>query len=189
MRYTDEAKKDIVAVTVRTDGVDCPELLPSSEGNSSQCWIAVKASQTLSVLVDLKLNTSHYQVDLVIDGVLRNIWLATSTPRNDSRKALFEFYEGVHKYDRSIFRNSSKVCSRPQQSVILHVLTSASSGKGIVFNDTDHTSVGTIEILVYKYDDGYGHIRAAKHPEDVVDWEDLDFQPGTSGIQPTHEVV
>lgn len=72
---------------------------------------------------------------------------------------------------------------------MLHALTFALPGKDMVFNDTDHTSVGTIEILVYKYDEGYGHLRVAKHPEDVVDWEDLDFQPGTSGIQPTHEVV
>lgn len=116
MRYLDEAKGDSVAVTVRTDGVDCPELLPSSEGNSSQCWIAVKASQALSVLIDLELNTSQYQVDLVIDGVLRNIWFATITPRHDSRKALFEFYEGVHKYDRSIFR-SGMYTSRLEQGV------------------------------------------------------------------------
>ena len=70
-----------------------------------------------------------------------------------------------------------------------HVPTYASSGEDLVFSDTDHTSVGTIEILVYKYDEGFGHLRAAKHPEDLVDWEDLEFQPGSSGIKPTHEVV
>lgn len=69
------------------------------------------------------------------------------------------------------------------------MLTDALLGKGIVFNDTDHTSVGTIEVLVYKYDEGFGHIRDAKLPEDVVDWEDLTFQPGSSGIKPTHETV
>ena len=105
MRYVDAPKGDSVAVTVRMDGVDCPELCPSSEGNNSQCWIAVKAGQALSVLIDLELNASQYQVDLVIDGVVRNIWLATVTPRNDSRKALFEFFEGVHKYYRSLFRS------------------------------------------------------------------------------------
>ena len=105
MRYLDEDKGDSVAITVRTDGVDCPELRPSSEGSNSQCWIAVKASQQISVLVDLELNTSQYQIDLVVDGVVRNIWISTVTPRNENRKALFEFYEGVHKSFRSMYRS------------------------------------------------------------------------------------
>lgn len=69
------------------------------------------------------------------------------------------------------------------------MLTEALIGKGITFNETDRTSVGTIEVLVYAYDDGFGHIRDAKLAEDVVDWEDMTFQPGTAGITPTHEIV
>lgn len=116
MRYLDEDKGDSVAITVRSDGVDCPELRPSSEGNSSQCWIAVKAGQQISVLVDLELKTSQFQVDLVIDGVVRNIWLSTVTPRHENRKVLFEFFEGVHKSFRSIYRSGMYV-SRIEESM------------------------------------------------------------------------
>ena len=108
MRYLDENNGDSIAITVRTDGVDCPELRPSDQGTSCQCWIAVKSGQSLSVLVDLELNTSQYQVDLVVDGVVRNIKLSTVTPKNEGRQATFEFYEGVHKYMRSLFRSGMK---------------------------------------------------------------------------------
>ena len=105
MRYVNDTKGDAVGVIVRSDGVDCPELRLSSEGNNAQCWIAVKAGQAISVLIELELNTSQYQIDLVIDGVLRNIWVSTVTPSNESRKALLECFEGVHKYYRSLFRS------------------------------------------------------------------------------------
>ena len=42
---------------------------------------------------------------------------------------------------------------------------------------------------MYKYEQGYNHLRTAELPENVVYWEDLKYKPGTAGIQPTHEVV
>ena len=59
----------------------------------------------------------------------------------------------------------------------------------IIYNSSDNTRVGTIEILVYRYDMGYNHARTAELPENVVDWEDLEGQPGCAGIKPTHETV
>lgn len=55
--------------------------------------------------------------------------------------------------------------------------------------DNDQTSVGTIEIFVYIFKDGFNHLRHAAAPEDVKDWEDLPYAPGTAGVQPTHEIV
>ena len=71
----------------------------------------------------------------------------------------------------------------------MRIHTDFQLAKEISFNRSDHTSVGTIEVLVYKYDQGFGHIRDAKLPEHIVDWEDLDYEPGTSGVHPTHEVM
>ena len=59
----------------------------------------------------------------------------------------------------------------------------------VIYDDSDNTRVGTIEVLVYTYDMGYNHTRTAELPENVVDWEDLEGPAGCAGIQPTHEVV
>lgn len=198
MRYTNGTKNNDVTAVVRADGLDCPELRRSSAGSSGQCWIAVKSGQAISVFCDLKLEASQYQVDLVVDGVLRNIVVSTVCPRNEDRGEIVEFFEGNHKHFRSLFR-SPMITSRIPGSYIfapvkcLHLLTSIIDPKKgeepIVYDDSDNTRVGTIEILVYKYDMGYNHTRPAELPENVVDWEDLEGPAGCSGIQPTHEVV
>ena len=59
----------------------------------------------------------------------------------------------------------------------------------IPYVESDRTSVGAIEIFVYKYEQGFNHLRPGVRPEEVIDWEDLQFPPGTAGITPTHEIV
>ncbi|KAG7002226.1 hypothetical protein G7Y79_00028g062470 [Physcia stellaris] len=180
MRYTNGTKNNDVTAVVRADGLDCPELRRSSAGSSGQCWIAVKSGQAISVFCDLKLEASQYQVDLVVDGVLRNIVVSTVCPRNEDREEIVEFFEGNHKHFRSLFRSPMITSRIPEPK---------KGEEPIVYDDSDNTRVGTIEILVYKYDMGYNHTRPAELPENVVDWEDLEGPAGCSGIQPTHEVV
>ena len=195
MHYTDGTKNNDVTAVVRADGLDCPALRPSTAGSDSQCWIAVKSGQTISVFCDVKLAASQYQLDLVIDGVLRNIVVSTVCPRNEDREEIVEFFEGNHKYARSLFR-SPMITSRiagsidPRDVMLLIMLTCAPEhNPPIAYSNSDNTRVGTIEILIYKYDLGYNHTRAAELPENVVDWEDLEGQPGHAGVEPTHEVV
>ena len=99
---------DRIDIAVRADDIDCPELHVSRQWKQNQCWIAVKAGQAISVIVDLELNASQFQADLVVDGILRNIQLSTACPTNTGRKHIFEFYEGVHKFARSMFRSDMK---------------------------------------------------------------------------------
>lgn len=111
MRYTDGTKNNDVTAVVRADSYDCPELRRSNAGSVGQCWIAVKSGQKISVFCDLKLEASQYQVDLVVDGVLRNIAASTVCPKHEDREEVVEFYEGNHKHHRSLFR-SPMVTSR-----------------------------------------------------------------------------
>ncbi len=125
MRYLDQSTNDSVAVTVRTDAVDCPELRPSNERLECQCWIAVHSGQNISVLVDLELSTSQFQVDLVVDGIVRNMHVSTVTPKNEGRQILFEFYKGIYKNHRSYYLTEMKT-SRLLTGMYLthHTLTS-----------------------------------------------------------------
>ena len=116
MHYSDGTKNNDVTAVVRADGLDCPTLRPSTAGSDSQCWIAVKSGQAISVFCDVKLAASQYQLDLVIDGVLRNIVVSTVCPRNEDREEIVEFFEGNHKYARSLFR-SPMITSRLQGSI------------------------------------------------------------------------
>ena len=113
MRYTDGTNNNDITCVVRADGLDCPELRSSTAGVNGQAWIAVKSGQAISVFCDVKLSASQYQLDLVIDGVLRNIVVSTVCPRNEDREEIVEFFEGNHKYARSLFR-SPMITSRLQ---------------------------------------------------------------------------
>ena len=113
MYYTDGTKYNNFTAVVRLDGLDCDELRPSRAGRDGQCWIAVKSGQALSVFCDIKLAVSQYQVDLVVDGVLRNLFLSTVSPKASKRAKIVEFYEGNHKHARSLYR-SPLVTSRLQ---------------------------------------------------------------------------
>ena len=115
MRYSNGTKNNDVTAIVRADGLDCPELGGSSTGSTGQCWIALKSGQALTVFCDVKLETSQYQVDLVIDGVLRNIAVSTVCPRNEDRGEIVEFFEGNHKQFRSLFRSPMVVSRLPGQ--------------------------------------------------------------------------
>ena len=119
MRYSSGTKNNDVTAIVRADGLDCPELGGSCAGSAGQCWIALKSGQTLSVFCDIKLETSQYQVDLVIDGVLRNIVVSTVCPRNEDRGEIVEFFEGNHKHFRSLFRSPMVVSRLPGQYALL----------------------------------------------------------------------
>lgn len=194
MHYIDELNHDCVNVTVRTDGVDCPELRRSVAGPESQCWIAVRSGQSITVLVDLELSTSQFQVDLVVDGIVRNMYVSTVTPKNEGRKNVFEFFQGVVRSQRSLYFTDMKT-SRLVTGVVNLLCRKTPytylglDNSDIQYVDSDQTSVGSIGVIIYKYDQGFNHIRAATLPEHVDDWEHLGYSPGTSGIQPTHETV
>lgn len=114
MRYQDG--DDLIDVAIRANGVDCPELNSSYGQLQYQTWIAVSAGQSITAMVDLKMSASQFQVDLVVDGVLRNHHNSTACPSNKFRQEKMEFFEGIHKIDRSLIRSemkTSRITSMP----------------------------------------------------------------------------
>ena len=104
MHGGEEEKGSSVGLEVLADGKVCKEHAQSSLAEVQECWIAVKTGQNLRIKVDLNMASRQYQVDLNIDGVLRNIWVSDTTDTDEIRNNLIVFSEGVHRTGRSLRR-------------------------------------------------------------------------------------
>ena len=93
-----------IDVAILAEGVELPELGPGYGQPQNQTWIAVKSNKRITAMVELLLNASQFQVDFMVDGVVRNIYVSTACPSNQVRKLKFEFIEAVHKKHRSLYR-------------------------------------------------------------------------------------
>lgn len=93
----EEEKGSSVGVEVLADGKVCKEHAQSNLGEVQECWIAVKIGQNLRIKVGLNMASRQYQVDLNIDGVLRNIWVSNTTDTDEIRNNLIVFSEGIHR--------------------------------------------------------------------------------------------
>ena len=100
----EEEKGSSVGVEVLADGKVCKEHAQSSLGEVQECWIAVKIGQNLRIKVGLNMASRQYQVDLNIDGVLRNIWVSDTTDTDEIRNNIIVFSEGIHRTGRSLRR-------------------------------------------------------------------------------------
>ena len=109
MYAEEEGKGSSVSVEVLADGHLCKEHALSLQDEVQECWIVVKTGQNLRIKVDLSIASRQYEVDLNVDGVLRNIWVADSTDQDEMRSNLIAFSEGVHRSGRSLRRSKLAV--------------------------------------------------------------------------------
>lgn len=104
MYAVEEEKESSVGVDVLADGNVCKEHAQSSLDKVQKCWITVKIDQNLRIKVDLNMASRQYQVDLNIDGVLRNIWVSDTMDTDEIRNNLIVFSEEIHRTGRSLRR-------------------------------------------------------------------------------------
>ncbi len=105
MRCLDTTSSCSADVRVFADKVECGEYQVSGEDKNVQCWIPVVSGQELTIQCDLTMTSLLYHVDLIIDGVLRNVWVSTIGQKTKPRDSQFEFEEGIFKSVRSLHRS------------------------------------------------------------------------------------
>ena len=102
MRFAEPFSGCSVTVEAFADDILCPENLSSSDNGNQQCWIAVKAGQILSIKCHTEMITKKYQIDMIVDGILRSSWLSSEVSKVQTRKASIDFSEAVVKVVRSL---------------------------------------------------------------------------------------
>lgn len=78
-----------------------------------QCYIPLMSEQTITVAVQLDMVSEHFEVDLFVDGVIRNFWQSTRNPVNKHRAPLVVFSQGIYKDTRSLYRSSMTTAAIP----------------------------------------------------------------------------
>lgn len=110
MHYIDTSAECSVTARICADGTPCDEYHIPSEGENQRCWVSVETGQTLSIDCIIEMTALHYQVDLIIDGVLRNTFLSKSIGDTQKRTESIVFTEGTYKKCRTFFQSHLSVC-------------------------------------------------------------------------------
>ncbi len=89
MKCFEERGKSFGAVTILANGEPCAEFNAQQNSRDLSCWIPVEPSQTITI--DYQFNTRGvcFQVDLIVDGCLRD----TSTIK--SKKVKNFYHSGI----------------------------------------------------------------------------------------------
>ena len=195
MYAVEEGNGSSVGVEVLADGHSCKEHAMCSQDEVQECWIAVKIGQALRIKVDLSMASRQYEVDLNIDGVLRNIWVADTTDQDEIRNDLIAFSEGVHRSGRSLRRakltvggyklGRSYFAQQHLSSMLTYPIDS------ILSKDVSSTAIlaiGVVEIVVYRYAHARTQPRIAKSPEVHVAKDHKAFLPDNQDLKPTHQI-
>lgn len=109
MRIFEVVPGNRIGVSVLVNREPAEEYSVSGPQLQQECWIPVGGGDTLSVRCDTTMNTEYFQVDLVVDGVMRNSFGSTKVTKNLKRIEDIMFAEGVYKFQRSLHRSTLKV--------------------------------------------------------------------------------
>ncbi len=116
MRCQDPPSCCTAEVRVLADKVACGEYQVSGQDTNVQCWVPVVSGQELTVQCNLEMTSLVFHVDLIVDGVLRNVWVSTIGQKEKLRESHIEFEEGIFKSVRSLHRSPMKVARLGQGS-------------------------------------------------------------------------
>ena len=123
MRCIDHVNGCSAEVVIHADNIACSEYqvsgVPGQE-TTLQCWLPIESGQVLTVSCDLEMTSLMYHVDLIVDGILRNVWVSTIGQKAKLRESHIEFEEGIFKHIRSLHRSSMKVARLGQRNILLH---------------------------------------------------------------------
>ena len=109
MRYSDLPAGCSATVEVLADEIICPEHSQSDAEQRLQSWIVIKSGQSISLKCSLRISTKAYQVDLLIDGILRNTFVSPRI-RGMVRREDITFEHGVCRMGRGLFYGFMKTC-------------------------------------------------------------------------------
>lgn len=106
MQYSDGVPHRSATATITADNLQCTEYRVSTTNNVVEGFICVKKGQTLELNCDVIIDTDDCQVDLIIDGILRE---SMTGRKKSAHKKKFAFKHGLHKVARKTWRGPMKV--------------------------------------------------------------------------------
>lgn len=192
MHFIDPASGCSTSVGICVDGATCHEYKISGGAGNQQCWIAVEADQVLSIQCNIGMIARKHQVDLIIDGILRNTWLSGRlSAKTQVQPALIDFSKGIYKDSRSILECRLRTSSLRLRTLGLAQgeITANSSKEMIDLDNSRPSTIGTIQIQVSKDDDSFLHRQTAPLPNGGEKGRnDLSLTLGTPSVPPTHMI-
>lgn len=189
MRCYDPPSGCSAEVRVLADKAVCGEYQVSGQDTNVQCWIPVVSGQEITVQCDLEMTSFIFQVDLIVDGVLRNTWVSTIGQKAKLRESHIEFEEGIFKSVRSLHRSPLRTARLgPGKKHTWLCWRGVYLQLQVSFHLENNPTVGTIEVHISKVEEELTYKHPAALPDDVETWKDLPLAPGTTEIDPTHHI-
>ena len=108
MRYSDALAGFSIDTKICADDKPCDEYQVPSGNQNQRCWVSIKSGQALAVECVLETTAMFYQVDLIIDGVLRNTFLSSTIKHPRKRTAEVNFEQGIYKENKSLYQANLK---------------------------------------------------------------------------------
>ncbi|KAI9704163.1 MAG: hypothetical protein M1836_007024 [Candelina mexicana] len=140
------------AATVRANGVPCAEYNTSHSGRHLSCWVHVDHRQTITIDYEFRTRGVCYQVDLIVDGFLRETSTLTS-------KKIREFRLNNH-FETAYYKRWKEPFD-PAKMVVAEVHTITNSWEKV-----KDTPIGTIELRFYSSSKGFYHQHECMTVED-----------------------
>lgn len=179
MKCADSASDRKADAVVRASGQPCDEYGTYLASDGAICsWIPVNDGQKIVVETSFVGMTKEIQIDLVIDGILRNSEKTNRKAEKKDRK--FE------RFEHGFYAQSKSVINQAE----LEVKTlDVSSYPSIQVEGTD--SVGTIEVRISVLRDEHEErhkLDDVKSFETIMDWKEAYRTPSYTKIRPVQQV-
>ena len=113
MRSSSAESGIFVSAQVLANNVKCPEYKKAQLDDATSCWIAIEDGDTITVQSEWATGEVVTQVDLVVDGTLRDSRITSRRSRGEGK---FEFKTGIGKKGGSLYRGHIKARTLPKRA-------------------------------------------------------------------------
>ncbi|KAL8994014.1 MAG: hypothetical protein Q9169_005913 [Polycauliona sp. 2 TL-2023] len=154
------------------------------------------SEQVITVDVELDMVSEHFEVDLFVDGVIRNFWQSTRNAVNKHRAPSVGFTQGIHKDTRSMYRSDMITAAIPSSRRKSDTPKTSSDQLltpelGLITSGILRTNVGSIDIMISKQDhERNAHYHGYMIPDEVPkDWHKQALAPSSEPVEPTLQMA
>ena len=158
-----------------------------------QSFVVIQLTNDLTVHCETNLGYGECQIDLIIDGILRDTIRYRGTKSNRVKKLVFQ--HGIHKVSRKTWRGKLIVSDRglytsmrySRNPIPKRCVANDISQTG--FDSFSETKVGTIEVQIAKADGDIGYIQKVPAYFDTNRWSDLEQPFGDGSVEPDCQIT
>lgn len=154
MRFSDNIAKCHVTVKIMADGHECPQYnITGDEHGNMQCYIPLMSEQVITAEVELDMVSEHFEVDLFVDGVIRNFWQSTRNSVNKHRAPIVGFTQGIYKDTRSMYRSDMTTAVIPPSKRKSAIVSRAGETSRLRPDRVDHNGLPAYQRRSNRYHD------------------------------------